>query len=400
MESLATRISNSKVSLSDVLVIAGEASSDDHAAGLVRELKTFFPNCSFFGMGGSALRSLGVETIIDSEKHASVMGFVEVLGSIKNLFKVFYEILSEVDKRKPQLAILVDFPDFNLRMAKKLKQRGIKVVYFISPQVWAWRTGRVFQIKRDVSKVLTIFKFEEDFYSKYGVNAEFVGHPFSDRKQISKSKDELRREFGVSLDKKLIALLPGSRNAEIERLLPVMKESIDLLKKHDKNLEFILPVAHTLSISKVKELLSSSSVRLIEGQAREVLACADVGVICSGTANVEAALAGLPFVVVYRLNHLSYIIGKLLIKGVKFISMVNIIGKKKVVTELVQSDCTAENLSKEVIKILDDHKYREGMLEELKNVKEGFFGGMDKEQLSVSKRAAQAVVNMLEENQI
>ncbi len=344
-----------------VCVLAGESSGDSHASKLIAELKQIYPHCSVFGMGGSHLRALGVDTVVDSESHASLMGFTELLGSIGSIVSSFNKIVAECKKRDPDLVILVDYPDFNLRLAKKLKKKGRKILYFITPQVWAWRMGRAKQIKKYCDAVAPIFPFEELFFQQRGIRAEYVGHPFLDHPFPERNRESFFAEIGADPARPAIALLPGSRVSEIDRLISPMIEAWQILKKSRPGIQALIPLAPGLSLTKVKALLPSNreDLFLIDGKAREVLVNSDLAVVASGTATVEAALSQTPFVVVYKLSNLSFKIAKLLVRGVSFFAMPNLIAGKKVVPELLQDEVTAENIASELERFLGDPAHTE-----------------------------------------
>jgi len=377
-----------------VFVVCGETSGDEHMAPVLKVLKSRNSELKFFGMGGEDLEKEGMDLVIDARTSASVMGFTEVLGKIGTLYKAFWKLVAEVDKRKPDVAVLVDFPDFNLRMAEKLKARGIKVVYFISPQLWAWRQGRIVKMKKYVHKILPIFPFEEDFYKTHGVEAKYVGHPFVDRKVPVVTKEEILKKLNFPIDVKIIALLPGSRKAEIEKLLLIM---LDLINKFDcekDKIRFIIPIASAVK-EKVEEIrVESKFVGYLNGQARELLYVADAAVVASGTATVEAALAKIPFCIVYKVSGLTYLIGKILIKGVKFIGMPNLISKKEIVKEYIQDKCTSEAIAQELKSLLYDNNYRSLVVENLVKVNEKLLTTSDN---TVSETVANEIQKVLNE---
>jgi lipid-A-disaccharide synthase len=364
-----SRVSQKQIT---VCVVAGETSGDGHAAKLLKELKLIYPHCKIFGMGGSRLREIGVETVVDSESHASLMGFTELLGSISNIFSSFNKIIDECKKRNPDLVILVDYPDFNLRLAKKLKKKDRKILYFITPQMWAWRSGRVKQLKKYCDAVAPIFPFEEIFFQQRGVRAEYVGHPFLDDAFPIKNKEEFFKSIGGEPNCPAIALLPGSRISEIDRLVKPMIEAWQLLRRSRPGLQAVIPLAPGLSLSKFKELLPAdrTDLFLVDGRAREVLVNCDFSVVASGTATVEAALSQTPFVVVYRLSRISYLISRLLVRGVSFFAMPNLIAGKRVVTELLQSEVTGERIAEEIENLFGDPGSRERQKQGLQKIKE------------------------------
>lgn len=377
-----------------ILLVSGETSGDLHSAKLVEKVLRQLPSARFFGMGGSALRQAGMETVVDSEHSASVMGVSEVFGSLFKIRQAFIDILAEVDRRKPRLAILVDFPDFNLLLARFLKKRGVRVFYFISPQLWAWRQGRVKTMRRFVDFVAPIFPFEASFYKKHGVAAEFIGHPFLDRSPLVLKRSSFLESVGLSPRLPTLALLPGSREAEVERLLQPMLEAYQQVKVHRPEIQALIPLAPSLSREWVEGLVGNiPEVALIDGQASEVLQVADVGVVASGTATVEAALAGLPIVIVYRLAPLTHFIGKLLVRGVPYFGMPNVILNRKVAPELLQEDAHPERIALEVERLLGNENVRIQMKKDFGEIRSLLKNPFDK---SSSQHAAELVLSELE----
>lgn len=378
-----------------VLVVAGEASSDEHAALLIEELLRRAPGSTVFGMGGTQLRNAGVETVVDSEESASVMGLTELGGSVRKLWRAFNKLLQEADRRSPELAILVDFPDFNLRLAKALHRRGTKIFYFISPQLWAWRKGRVKTIKRYVTRVAPIFPFEESFYHRHGVDAEYVGHPFVDRVPLTRSREQFLSSNGLSPELPVVALLPGSRRSEVERLLEPLARAVALLRERRPGLQAVVPVAKTLDLAWVRSHLPAGiDVTLVREQAREVLAAADAAVLASGTITVEAALAGTPSVVVYKLAPFTYRTARLLVRGVPHFAMINLVAGRKVVEELLQDEVTPERIASEVERVLGDPQLRQKMKRELSAVAARLaYPGSDGE--SAASRAAASALQLV-----
>lgn len=380
-----------------VFVAAGEASSDLHAAALVTDLLKLSPGAEVFGMGGSALRAAGAETIVDSETEASVMGLTEVLSHAQKIVRAFRKLTAAAAARRPDVAVLVDFPDFNLRLAKKLHALGITTVYFISPQLWAWRQGRVKTVKRYIDKVLPIFPFEEGFYQRHGVDAEYVGHPFLDRPPISESKEQLRQELGLSSATPVVALLPGSRKAEINFLLAPMIRAFRLAAARRPGLQAIIPIAENLKQAEVEEAIDAlgrpAGLVVVRGSARKVLHAADAAVVASGTATLEAALAKVPAVVVYKLAPLTYRIGRLLIRGVQYIAMPNLIAEKEIYPELIQSQVTPDRIAGEIERLLGDPERTSRVRTALDLVEERLaFSHGRKAGISASGRAAELVL--------
>lgn len=351
-----------KADNNSLLVVCGEVSSDEHTAPIISYIKSYYPELDIYGMGSVNLKNAGMELLVDAKESASVMGLTEVFNKISKLVSAFNLILREVDKRKTKTVLLVDFPDFNLRLAKKLKKKGLKVFYFISPQLWAWRQGRIESIKKYVDQVFPIFPFEEDFYKNHGVDASFVGHPFLQREVSKFIKEDFISKFNLPENKKLIALLPGSRRSEVKELFPVFLETIK--QNQSENHHFIVPVANGVS-----EIIDSfempKELTLISGHAKEILGIVDAAVVASGTATVEAALSRVPFCIVYKVSTFTYLVGKLLIKGVKFIGMPNLIYGNLLLKEFIQKECNSKNIQQELNKLLYENNYREKILDGL-----------------------------------
>ncbi len=377
------------------MIVAGEVSGDEHAAPVLAKLKALDPDLEFFGMGGSKLRASGLEVVVDSESHASVMGLTELFGSLRNIYAAFNKLLAAADQRKPHLAILLDFPDFNLRLADKLHRRGVKVLYYISPQVWAWRKGRVKHIGRVIDKVAAIFPFEEAFYARKGVNCEFVGHPFLEQQKLTLDRESYLRSIGLDPELPVVALLPGSRKAELNNLLPPMLEAFSKLRAGRPGVQALIPVAPTLSLSEVQQSLANyPGAVAVAGQAEAVLNCADAAVIASGTATIQGALQGVPHLVVYKLSPFSYRMARLLVRGVEHFAMVNLVAGRKIVEELLQEEASADRISEELERLLGDAKKRLQLKAQLSQVCERLQVKGDEER-GASDRVAQIALEML-----
>ena len=350
-----------------VLISAGEASGENYGALLIPELRKILgDHTKFFGVGGERMRAAGCEIVVDS-KTVAVLGITEVIKHIPRIYREFFRMVSAARRQRPDVAVLIDFPDFNLRLAERLHRMGVPVVYFVSPQLWAWKKRRIRRVQRYVDRMLVIFPFEESYYRERGVEAEYVGHPLSDLPLPQVSREELSRRFGVDIRKHWIALLPGSRRKEVLLNLPTILEAAARL---GSGYEFLLPVATTLSQEWINEQLKHSRVpiHLLE-DARVALQHARASVVASGTATVEAALIGNPFVVIYRMSRLSYAIGRRFVK-LKNYAMVNLIAGREIVPELIQSSFTAENVASAVQKLVLDSSEREAMITNLKEVRE------------------------------
>jgi lipid-A-disaccharide synthase len=371
-----------------ILVSAGEASGDYYAAELVRELRRRWPECDFFGCAGPHLREAGVEAVIRSED-LSVVGIVEVLGHLPRIWLRFRELIRAAAKRKPDLAILTDSPDFHFRVARKLKRLRIPVVYLVAPQVWAWRKGRVKTMRRFIDQLLCIFPFEESFFRQHRVPVTYIGHPLATRVRPALSRAEFFRKHKLPDGRPLVAVLPGSRRSEALRHLPELVRAAEILGK-DRPLSFILPASPTCGAAFFAEHLDGSTIRPIEGEAWDAMAHCDVALAASGTVTVEAALLGTPMVTFYRVTGASWAIGKLLV-DVPFYSMVNLIAGKRVVPELMQNEVTGERIAAETARLLDNAGERAKMKEELARMSVLLSGTGD-----AIVRAADAVERALE----
>ena len=296
----------------------------------------------------------------------AVVGLVEVLEHLPRIWRRFRELVAAAKAKRPSLAILTDSPDFHFRVAAKLKQMGVPVVYLVAPQVWAWRQGRVKTMRRIIDKLLCIFPFEEAFFRKHGVPVTYIGHPLAGRVRARVTREEFFRKHKIPLDRPLIAVLPGSRRSEAVRHLPELKRAAGILSQ-DRKLSFILPASPTCGESFFLIPLAGSPIRAIEGEAWEAMAYCDVALAASGTVTVEAALLGTPMVTYYRVTRLSWEIGKLLVR-VPFYSMVNLIAERKVVPELMQDEMTGERIAAETVRLLDGAVEREKMKAELARV--------------------------------
>ncbi len=351
-------------------MVAGEASADAHGASVLAALKNMCPSVQAFGVGGDAMLAQGFEALA-SAKDISVAGLTEVLWALPRIVGIMGRVLEEVRIRKPRVAVLIDLPDFNLRLAKKLKKMGVRVVYYVSPQVWAWRTGRVKQIKRDVDEMLVILPFEEAFYQQHGVRAQFVGHPLVEQLPHPQGVEKPRALLGVvEGGGPVLALLPGSRKQEVRRHLPVMLKGVALLAQKMPGLRVLLPVASTLSVEDVAVYTRESAVPVccVQGRASEVILAADVVWVCSGTATLQTALLERPMVVMYKMSWLSFHILKRLVR-VAHIALVNLIAQRRLVPELLQDACTPEALCETARPLFGASQDRERMLEGLKQLR-------------------------------
>ena len=338
------------------------------------------------------MRDGGCDIVVDAQE-LSVVGITEIVSHLPKIWRLFHHLIDEADRRKPDLAIVIDSPAFNWRVAQQMKKRGVPVVYYVCPQFWAWRQGRARLLRKYVDKALVIFPFEEKFYRDRGVNAEFVGHPLADLARPAVTREEYAAQHGLVSSKPWITLMPGSRVKEVRMNLPEILRAADLL---GSELEFIIPVAPTISKSVITQLMQARHTVVPIHLVPDSLPALDhsrAGIIASGTATVEAAIMGLPFVMVYRVSPLTYLLGRWAVKVPHF-AMVNLIAGEPVVPELVQHDFTAEKVVSEMREIIAESSRREKMIEELRRVKQSLVGAQDTNLHSV-QRAAKAILQVV-----
>lgn len=373
-----------------VMIVAGEASGDLHGSLLVREMRSLNPAISFYGIGGGKMKEAGVE-LLASAADIGVVGFTEVFSKLGTFIKIIGDIRKSMDRCKPNLVILIDFPDFNLNfVARAAKKRGIRIFYYISPQVWAWREGRVKQIKRMVDKMAVILPFEVDFYAGHGYAVQYVGHPLRDKVKTSLTRSEARCHFGLAEERTTIGLLPGSRTAEINRLLPEMMDAAKLISKKIPDAQYILPLADTLREESVAGIIGASGlpVKIVSGHTYDALAACDLAIVTSGTATLETGLMGVPMVIIYKMSILSALIGKLIINP-RYIGLVNIIAGKTVAPELIQLNATGPRIASETLAILLNPDKKQEMIRELHNIREKLG------EPGAARRAAQIACDMI-----
>ncbi|MCA3011930.1 MAG: lipid-A-disaccharide synthase [Myxococcaceae bacterium] len=322
-----------------VLVVAGEASGDAHGADVVRALATLRPELTFFGMGGPKLAAAGVE-LVHGAHEISVMGIAEVLPKIPRILSVMGDLTRAAAERRPAVALLIDVPDFNLRLAPKLKALSIPVVSYVAPMVWAWREGRAAQLSKVFDEVCCILPFEEPFLRARGVNATYVGSPVLEQVPPPAPPAHFRRALGLDESRPVLAVLPGSRRSEVARLGGVMAEvAKEQLRRHP-GLQVVVPVAPGLDRTLVEQAFTGLPVAFVDGRAPEVVGACDVGLVASGTATLEAGLMRRPFVIIYRVSPLTYAVGRALVR-IPFFGLVNLLANRPVVPELLQGDVTA-----------------------------------------------------------
>jgi lipid-A-disaccharide synthase len=380
-----------------VLISAGEASGDMYGAELIEALRRREPSLEFFGVGGERMGAAGCDIVVDA-KALAVVGITEILSHLTEIYGLFRYLVAEADQRKPDLAVVIDSPAFNWRVARQMHHRGIPVVYYVCPQFWAWRQGRVKLLRKYVTKALTIFPFEEKFYRDRGVDATFVGHPLAELPQPAVEREQFARLYDLDPAKLWITLMPGSRRKEVLRNLPEMLRAAQLL---GPGYQYVLPVASTLDSEWVAHEVSGldrrlSAVVAITKDAHASLHHARAAIVASGTATVEAAMMGTPFVMVYRVSPLTYLLGRWRVK-VPYFAMVNLIAGEKVVPELVQQDFTAENVVEQLKPILPDGTARTSMREGLARIRALLRGNSNQADLSRSPadRAAEIILGVL-----
>jgi len=378
-----------------VFISAGEASGDLYAARVVEEFRKRHPAAEFFGCAGPRLQAAGVRTVVDS-RSLSVVGIVEVLAHIPRIYGEFRKLVRAAEAERPDIAILTDSPDFHLRLAKKLHARRVPIVYLIAPQAWAWRQGRVRSMRRTIQRLLCIFPFEEAFFWQHGVRTTFIGHPLARIVKPSLARAEFFERFKLPEDSKLVVLLPGSRHGEVARHLPYLLDAVARIRRQRPDLRFLLalPGGFGLKGQKFWEPVRAAHIQVIEGSTWDCLAHAEVALAASGTVTIEAALLGAPMVTFYRVNALSWILGRWMVKA-PFLSMVNLVAGRKVAAELIQSDMTGERIAHEALHLLNDRSARAKMKTDLEELKSKLWSERDPMEI-----AADCIDQVLTENGI
>lgn len=353
-----------------IMIVAGEASGDLHAAKLVKSVLEKKPGYTFYGIGGADMRAAGVDTLVDSSELA-VVGIIEVFAHRKVIFGTLNRLRELLRTDPPDLLILTDYPDFNLRLAQTAKECGVKVLYYISPQVWAWRQGRVKTIRERVDMMAVVFPFEEEFYKKQNVPVRFVGHPLLGEVEPSKPRTELLEEYKLDGNKPIIGLFPGSRKSEIKRLLSIILQSAQQLKQQKPELQFVLAVASTLKADEFAEHIEKSGldITIIEQRPYDAIELSDAIITVSGTVTLEIALLETPMVIINKLSWLSYALVSRMLK-IDNIGLCNIIAGMNIVPELLQKEATVDNIAIEINKILDNKDYAQQMRRDLSRIKD------------------------------
>ncbi len=358
-----------------IFIISGEESGDMHGAALMRALRGLAPGLEVRGMGGERMRKEGLAGL--DSRSVSVVGITEVIGRLPSILRAFNSLVAELASVRPQAVVLIDFPDFNIRLAAKAKKLGIPVIYYISPQVWAWRKGRLKKIAALVDRMLVVFPFEEALYRKEGVHVEYVGHPLKDIAVCALSRLEARSSLGIAPDAKTVALLPGSRTSEVSRHLPVMLKAAEMIDQGlGERAVFLIPAASGIEDGLINGLLKGcrSQARVLRGEMYKALRASDAAVVASGTATLEAALIGVPMVIIYKVSALSYAVGRALI-DMEFYGLPNIVAGRRFVEELIQSEASPEGISSEILQILKDIKKRNDIIQGYGAVRERLGSG-------------------------
>ncbi|MGZ3590002.1 MAG: lipid-A-disaccharide synthase [Thermodesulfobacteriota bacterium] len=376
-----------------ILLVAGEVSGDLHGSHLVDALQRIEPGIQFFGVGGEGLERRGMKLLYPAQS-LSVVGITEVLVKLRTILRALRGLKGSLEKEKPDLILLIDFPEFNLRLAKIAHRRGIPVVYYISPQIWAWRPRRIKLIARVVKKMIVLFPFEVPLYESAGVDVEWVGHPLLDTVKPALSKEKAFQEFGLDPKRRTVGLLPGSRIHEVERLFPPLLASAHLLQKEIPDLQFVIPLAPGISRTILSSHMKNISFPLmvVEGFTYDVMNLSELLIMASGTATLEGAILGKPMIIVYKVSLPSYWVGRALIR-VDHIGLVNLVAEREIVPELIQKDVNPERIADEASRILRDPILSRKMAESMDAVRQKLG------EPGAAQRAAQIVASLLHETE-
>jgi lipid-A-disaccharide synthase len=380
------------------MIVAGEASGDAHGAALVKALRAEAQTqIELFGATGAQMRAAGVESIVDTDKLA-ILGLWEIARALPKFWQAFRKLKTAAAERKPQAAILIDWPDFNLRLAKWLHRHDVPVIYYVSPQLWAWRSHRARNVRRDVDLLLSILPFEKAWYAARGMtHVEYVGHPLSGDLSVKYDREEFCRRNDLDISRPIVALLPGSRHKELLRILPPMLDAIEVISKQRSESQFVIVVAPNRDPKEVVEIIAArpgaslpNDLRVIHHETREALAAADAAAIASGTATLEAALLGTPMVIGYKESFLNWhLLGSLI--TVEHYGLVNLIAERRVVTELMQNELNGEHLANELLRLLESERNAAVRIE-LRQIREKLGAG------GASQRAAREILELLDAN--
>ena len=377
-----------------ILLVAGEVSGDLHGSHLVEALQRIEPEIQFFGIGGEGLERRGMKILYPASS-LSVVGITEVFVKLRTILKAMRGLKESLKKEKPDLIILIDFPEFNLRLAKIAHRRGIPVLYYISPQIWAWRPQRIKLIARVVKKMIVLFPFEVPLYESAGVDVEWVGHPLLDIVKPTLPKEKAFREFGLDPKRRTVGLLPGSRIHEIERLLPPLLGSARLLQKEIPDLQFVIPLAPGISSTILSSQTENISfpVKVVEGFTYDAMNLSELLIMASGTATLEGGILGKPMIIIYKVSLPSYWVGRALIR-VDHIGLVNLVAEREIAPELIQKDVNPERIAEEASRILRDPILSRKMAESMDEMRQKLG------KPGAAQRAAQIVVSLLHEQQV
>ena len=350
-----------------IMFVSGEESGDELGRQLALSIKEISPQTQMFAMGGERMKKAGVKILINSEKLA-VVGIIEAIKNLSKILKTMRDLLKYIIKIKPNAIILIDYPGFNLMLAKKIKKHiNTKIIYYVSPQIWAWRYNRIKIIKKNIDLMITLFKFEEEMYKKENIRAFCGNHPLI-QNYIENTKEEICKQLNLNKNNKIIALLPGSRQGEIKKLMPILLETKALLSKKITNVQFIIPATNSM----VKLLntydLKKEKIKLINIPVQKCIKACTLAIAACGTATLEIAINKVPLIIIYKLNFISFLIGKLCIKT-KHVGLCNIIAKKEIAKEFIQGQAKSKHIAKEAIKILTNNQYRMHLIDEMKNCK-------------------------------
>lgn len=374
-----------------ILLVAGEVSGDLHGSHLVEAIQSIDPEIQFFGVGGEGLKRVGMKLLYPSQS-LSVVGITEVLLKLRPILRALRGLKKSLDRERPDLIILIDFPDFNLRLAKIAHRRGIPILYYVSPQVWAWRPKRIKLIARLVKKMIVLFPFEVPLYEAAGVDVEWVGHPLLDTVRPALSKEKAFQQLGLDPKRRTIGLLPGSRMREVERLLPPLLASADVLQREIPDLQFVVPLAPGIPKTILSPWMKNISVPVIvvEGFTYDAMNLSDLLIVASGTATLEGAILGKPMVIIYKVSLLSYWIARALIR-VDHIGLVNLVAEKEIAPELIQRDVNPRRIADEAFRILRDPLLSRKMVESMGEVRQKLG------EPGAAQRAAHIVLSLMKE---
>ena len=388
-ESLCPPVASSPRPPVALMIVAGEASGDKHGAKLASALRALRPSTrfEFFGAGGDEMRQAGVETLVDA-REVAIMGALEVARALPKFMRVFRRLSDAANERRPRLIVLIDWPEFNLRLARRLKRDGHRVVYYISPQIWAWRSYRIHAVKRYVEKMLVILPFEKDYYERSGVEVDYVGHPLLDSVNVTMTREEFCDRHGLDPSNAVIALLPGSRHSEMKHILPPMVDAAKLLNRSHPHFQFILPLARTFEPNAIASQIGSAGLRVIENDTYNAVAASDLAAVASGTATLETAIIGSPLIVVYRASQLNWRIFRPLI-NTPFVGMPNLIAGREIAPELLQDDLNGERLATLIVEFLSDPARLRRSRDDLAEVKKKLG------EANASERAANRILDLL-----